>query len=287
VIGGIYLGVFTPTEGAAIGAAATGLVGLLLGRLGWRELRESLLETAQTTAMIFLILIAAEVYNGFRSLTDPQLDALATQIVKQVKERAADGNYGPCRSLADFVNRRPSAGTPAFQLKGPLQAAIDATTLNGTPGGISLTTTPMITSVGSELNEIRTGTRHLYSMVQPGYSVTQCRFQYGIVPLAAAVPGYLTQADLLQVLGPLLSARSDTFRIRTYGEAGDPVNPSTGRARAWCEAIVQRVPDYVDDRLTPETDLSGAPASPAKTTNQKLGRRFEVVSFRWLSPSEL
>jgi hypothetical protein len=225
---------------------------------------------------------ASEVYNGFRSLTDPQLDALAIQIVKQVKERAAAGNYGPCRSLADFVNRRPSAVTQAFQLKGPLQAAIDATTLNGTPGVISPTTTPMIASVGSELNEIRTGTRHLYSMVQPGYSVTQCRFQYGIVPLAAAVPGYLTQADLLQVLGPLLAARSDTFRIRTYGEAIDPANPSSGRARAWCEAIVQRVPDYVDANLAPETDLATV-TSPTKD----LGRRFEVVSFRWLSPSEL
>lgn len=69
VIGGIYLGVFTPTEGAAIGAAATGLVALASGRLSWSSFTTCLLETGQATAMIFLILISAEVYNGFLALS--------------------------------------------------------------------------------------------------------------------------------------------------------------------------------------------------------------------------
>ncbi len=49
VVGGIYLGWFTPTEGSAIGAAGTGLAALLSGSLNWRVLRESLLGTARTT----------------------------------------------------------------------------------------------------------------------------------------------------------------------------------------------------------------------------------------------
>ncbi|MCG6875111.1 MAG: TRAP transporter large permease [Betaproteobacteria bacterium] len=69
VIGGIYLGVFTPTEGAAIGAAATGLIAALYRRLDWPALRTCLIDTAQATAVIFLILIGADVYNAFLALS--------------------------------------------------------------------------------------------------------------------------------------------------------------------------------------------------------------------------
>ena len=69
VIGGIYLGVFTPTEAAAMGAAAIGLVALVSGRLRWSAFSASLLDTARTTGMIFLILIGAEIFNAFLALT--------------------------------------------------------------------------------------------------------------------------------------------------------------------------------------------------------------------------
>ena len=69
VIGGIYFGVFTPTEGAAIGAAATFLLACVLGKLDWSGFVTSVLETAQATAAIFLILIGAEIYNGFLALS--------------------------------------------------------------------------------------------------------------------------------------------------------------------------------------------------------------------------
>ena len=69
VIGGIYLGVFTPTEAAAIGAAATALLAIASGQLGWQAFLSSLLETAQVTGMIFLILISAEIYTGFLALS--------------------------------------------------------------------------------------------------------------------------------------------------------------------------------------------------------------------------
>ena len=69
VIGGIYLGVFTPTEAAAIGTAAITLVALAAGRLCWRTFSESLLDTARVAGMIFLILIGAETFNAFLALS--------------------------------------------------------------------------------------------------------------------------------------------------------------------------------------------------------------------------
>ncbi|MBW4709321.1 TRAP transporter large permease [Roseobacter sp. YSTF-M11] len=69
VVGGIYLGWFTPTEGSAIGAAGTGLVALLSGSLNWSVFRDSLLGTAKTTAMIFFIVLGASFYNSFLALS--------------------------------------------------------------------------------------------------------------------------------------------------------------------------------------------------------------------------
>ncbi len=69
VVGGIYLGWFTPTEAAAVGAAGTGLVALLSGSLGWGILKQSLIGTARTTAMIFFIVLGAGFYNGFLALS--------------------------------------------------------------------------------------------------------------------------------------------------------------------------------------------------------------------------
>jgi tripartite ATP-independent transporter DctM subunit len=75
VVGGIYGGVFTPTEGAAVGAAATFLMGVLRRTLSWRGIRTSLLQTAESSAMIFLILLGAEVFNAFLGLAQLPSDA--------------------------------------------------------------------------------------------------------------------------------------------------------------------------------------------------------------------
>ncbi|MTJ03825.1 MAG: TRAP transporter large permease [Sediminimonas qiaohouensis] len=69
VVGGIYLGVFTPTEGAAVGAAGTGLIALSKGGLTRSSLVESFIATARSTAMIFFIVLGAGFYNGFLALT--------------------------------------------------------------------------------------------------------------------------------------------------------------------------------------------------------------------------
>jgi tripartite ATP-independent transporter DctM subunit len=69
VVGGIYLGVFTPTEAAAVGAAGTGLVALASGQLDLPKLKEAILATAGSTGMIFLIILGAGLYNNFLALT--------------------------------------------------------------------------------------------------------------------------------------------------------------------------------------------------------------------------
>jgi C4-dicarboxylate transporter DctM subunit len=64
VIGGIYTGIFTPTEAAGIGAGASFVICFfVLRRLGWRDILPILQETVKTTSMLFMI-IAAAVFFG-------------------------------------------------------------------------------------------------------------------------------------------------------------------------------------------------------------------------------
>jgi len=82
VVGGIYLGWFTPTEGAAVGALGTGLIAFLNGGLTRSSLADSFIVTARSTAMIFFIVLGAAFYNGFLALTQvPQ--ELSNYVVSQ------------------------------------------------------------------------------------------------------------------------------------------------------------------------------------------------------------
>ncbi len=77
VVGGIYLGWFTPTEGAAVGALGTGLIAWSVGGLTRASLSESFFVTARSSAMIFFIVLGAAFYNGFLALTQlPQEAAM-------------------------------------------------------------------------------------------------------------------------------------------------------------------------------------------------------------------
>jgi tripartite ATP-independent transporter DctM subunit len=69
VLGGIYGGVFTATEGAGIGASGAFFFALARRALSWRMLLEVLVESARTTAMLFTILIAAMLFSGFINFT--------------------------------------------------------------------------------------------------------------------------------------------------------------------------------------------------------------------------
>jgi tripartite ATP-independent transporter DctM subunit len=65
VMGGIYLGLFTPSEGAAVGVVGTFFIAITRGKMRWEGFSKALISTANTTALIFLILLGAAVFNAF------------------------------------------------------------------------------------------------------------------------------------------------------------------------------------------------------------------------------
>ena len=69
VFGGIYGGVFSPTEGAAVGAIGTFAIGVAKRELGLAGVRRSFLGTAETTAMVFMIFLGADMMNAALALT--------------------------------------------------------------------------------------------------------------------------------------------------------------------------------------------------------------------------
>ena len=86
VVGGIYAGWFTPTEGAAVGAFGTGLIAYMNGGLTRATLGESFVVTARSTAMIFFIVLGAAFYNGFLALT---------QVPQEIAAWVSGGGYSP------------------------------------------------------------------------------------------------------------------------------------------------------------------------------------------------
>ncbi|WP_372612340.1 TRAP transporter large permease [Aquicoccus sp.] len=95
VVGGIYLGWFTPTEGAAVGAAGTGLIALVNRGLNFRTLIESFLATGRSTAMIFFIVLGAAFYNGFLALT---------QVPQELASYVTSLGYSPWVVLAIILS---------------------------------------------------------------------------------------------------------------------------------------------------------------------------------------
>ena len=69
VVGGIYTGIFTPTEGAAIGAFGTGIAAWASGGLGFKNLQKAVFGTAMATGMIFMIVLGAGLYNAFLAVS--------------------------------------------------------------------------------------------------------------------------------------------------------------------------------------------------------------------------
>lgn len=62
-LGGLFAGLFTPTEAGAVGAAGVFVIGVVEGRLGWREIRRALSDTTRTSAMILLLLAGATIFG--------------------------------------------------------------------------------------------------------------------------------------------------------------------------------------------------------------------------------
>jgi tripartite ATP-independent transporter DctM subunit len=94
VFGGIYGGYFTPTEGASIGAAMTFLTALLRGSLSRERFARSLLSTAQTTGMIFMIFMGADMMNACLALS---------QLPAQLADAVAHAGIPPLAIMASIM----------------------------------------------------------------------------------------------------------------------------------------------------------------------------------------
>ncbi|MDP0491807.1 MAG: hypothetical protein Q7Q71_12220 [Verrucomicrobiota bacterium JB023] len=208
-------------------------------------------------------------WSGVRFLNDDQLQRLAEECVKQVKLR------GPFLNFSEFVNRRLS--NDDLGLMGALQSAIDYD--DDAPDAESINypfkSNPEFLIEPNDLGDNEFSTPE---------AVKGSRF--------AGIPGYVIQSDLLRPIANTMSVRDDTFRIRGYGESLS--RNGQVEAQAWCEAIVQRLPEYLDSENDPEVpfrevDESGTFTESGELTevNRQFGRRFKIVSFRWLSENEV
>lgn len=83
-------------------------------------------------------------------------------------------------------------------------------------------------------------------------------------------PGFLTQADVMTAIGPMLAPRSDTFKIRARAESFSPQGTPTGSATI--EATLQRIPQAIDSTVA---------------INEPTERKLKLISLRWLSDNEL
>ncbi|MCF3651939.1 hypothetical protein [Synoicihabitans lomoniglobus] len=188
--------------------------------------------------------------RGARALSVAQVRGLAAEIASNVQRRGLTA--GPFRSVEEFL----APGAALF-------------------GGLNLIE---------------------YSIEQYDASVPESGrinwdqyFPDTPMKIDAAAPAFVTSADVMTALAPMVNVRSDTFVVRTYGEVVTPTTvadfaSSTPVARAWLEAVVQRFPDGVDT-----DDFTSGETSPwtQMIADPKWGRRCRVLSVRWLNEDEL
>lgn len=197
--------------------------------------------------------------SEFSTLTDAQIDELAVEIVDQIKLR------GPFLSLSEFMNRQLSTDED-LALAGTIESAL------------------------IELSKA-VGSNNPYTDIQSEFPTVAVAGPGAAFPEAAegsvayGTPGWVRQADIIRPIAPVLSARDDTFTVRAYGEVRHELTGEV-TARKWCEAVVQRTADYVD------ADADEATIAPSNLTltselNKRFGRRFSIISFRWLSADEV
>jgi hypothetical protein len=256
-------------------------------------------------------------WQGVAALTDAQIYKLAAAIVAENKARAAvslrnerDGTNPPAArlfagrsapatpylGLSEFVNRFLCADAWAGRC-GAIQAAIfraDADHAAGlsdrlSAGGLGQLTQASLDHLSNPNASFASNPENV--AIVRGANRTHA---------ALGAAGNLLQNDILKMIGPALASRSDTFVIRAYGDATDA---SGAVARGLLEAVVQRMPDFVDDADPPESGCAAPKPStlviPAESqtgeaalrsgltqANRLFGRKFKVISIRWVRPDE-
>jgi hypothetical protein len=200
-------------------------------------------------------------WKGLRVISEDEINALAQAMVREVKKR------GPFLSLSEFVNRRLDPNnTNGTALKGALQAALDYDGSDNAGPEVTIN------------KNFRTDDRKLDSEVA---SIDFAFPEAAKGPAAYGSSAYVDQADVLRHFAEQLTPRGDTFVIRAYGDSLDAAGNVL--ARAWCEAVVQRTPDYVD-----ATDANHVKSADLRSdANKRFGRTLQIVSFRWLNASEI
>ncbi len=103
VIGGLYGGLFTPTEAGGMGAGGAFLIGLLRGRLGRADIRRSLLQATRTAAAVFTVLIGALLFGYFLTVTQ------TPQKVTEFLTHLGLGHHGVVALIIVIDKGRPDA----------------------------------------------------------------------------------------------------------------------------------------------------------------------------------
>lgn len=205
--------------------------------------------------------------SGFRSLTDGQIKELASAIVEEIRARSSAVQRGveggepvshPFLTLADFINRSLRHDDDTYKRRGALQAAIDKTSINGLQAG-------------------NTGLWEAPDL-KPVPNFGQGDLELEERPLSEGLSAFFMQADVLNKIGSMLHARSDTFTVRSYGSAQNEINGSVD-SQAYYEITVQRLPTYLDASL----DSWELPVEGAPSLNNYFGRRYTIISERWLN----
>ena len=286
-----------------------------------------------------------DIMNGYRTLSNDEIEQLACAIVEHIKDR------GPFYSMSHFVNRVVSnysaeerykdslagqEGDPlippdenadrknlkkelndeggthrvSHMQKGVLQAAIDSTEINSTFHDDDLA---ISIDADNNMTELLKNSKGYTEFRDPRKLWENWRGAIG--PQATGAPTYLMQQDILARIGSFLTVRSDTFKIRAYGEVKNSITGNI-ESKAWCEMVIQRMPEYVSkdspissngqqpwDTYGRELEIGhqeedNIPQSGKRDNlntitdelseiNKTLGRKFKIVSFRWLNDSEI
>ena len=259
-------------------------------------------------------------WTGLATLDDAQIKLLAKSIVDETRMRIRYNHryqYGikngldvhyviknrgvevplPYIGLAQFVNRFNCGAYPnQVAWQGCLQNAILRADVDG--ANLSNRNSPLMAAPAYDQTKLsptvaNSGPGLIPYLFQPGNVIAaDPRTNSSKGHSLRAAPTSLMQSDILEAVGSSLSTRSDTFVIRCYGEATDPLDRTRTLAGCWIEAVVQRIPEFCDPSQPPETEVArltdGQLHNPLlNQTNRTLGRRFVVLSTRTLTQKDL
>jgi hypothetical protein len=256
-------------------------------------------------------------WSGLATLDDDQIRLLAKSIVEETRKRLTNNHRSevnlqpaldvhapvvfrgqtvpvPYIGLAQFVNRYLCGAEPPLSYAGCLQNAITRADVDGANLSNRSAAPAPASTAGAQAP---TTTPGMVPWIDPAYDdnlvLTDPRSgSTNRAHLYQASPASLMQSDILSVIGSALTTRSDTFTIRAYGDVSERPGSNVSLGGCWVEAVVQRTPEFCDASQPPETEVcnptDGGLHNPLlKNTNKILGRRFQIVSVRVLSPKEL